>query len=127
MATLREPTEEQPEPAAPRGRAPAPLGAPRAPPPPALSVGGATAPDLRVHLGVGTGALTLIFVAQMLGAVVGSWVAGTVRHRLLELSPMAGLAALCVLAAAASPVLGAMAVAMWAAGVFAFVVNASSQ
>jgi predicted MFS family arabinose efflux permease len=128
MATLREPTEEpQPEPVAPRGRAPARLAASSALTTSALSVVGATAPDLRVHLGVGTGALTLIFVAQMLGAVVGSWLAGTVRHRLLELSPMAGLAAICVLAAASSPVLGAMAVAMWAAGIFAFVVNASSQ
>src|SRR4051794_12506714 len=99
MATLREPTEEpQPEPAAPRGRAPARLAASSALTTSALSVVGATAPDLRVHLGVGTGALTLIFVAQMLGAVVGSWVAGTVRHRLLELSPMAGLAAIWVLA-----------------------------
>jgi predicted MFS family arabinose efflux permease len=128
MAALREPTEEpQPEPAARRGRAPARLAASSALTTSAMSVVGATAPDLRVHLGVGTAALTLVFVAQMLGAVVGSWLAGTVRHRLLELSPMAALAALAVLAAAVSPVLAAMAVAMWAAGVVAFVVNASSQ
>lgn len=128
MAALREPTEEpQPEPAAPRGRAPARLAASSALTTSAMSVVGATAPDLRVHLGVGTAALTLVFVAQMLGAVVGSWLAGTARHRLLELSPMAALAAVSVLAATVSPVLAAMAVGMWAAGVFAFVVNASSQ
>jgi MFS family permease len=123
MAALHESTE----PGARPGRAPARLAASSALTTSAMSVVGATAPDLRVHLGVGTAALTLVFVGQMLGAVVGSWLAGTVRHRVLELSPMAAAAALAVLAAMVSPVLAAMVVAMWAAGVAAFVVNASSQ
>jgi MFS family permease len=92
-----------------------------------MSVVGATAPDLRVHLGVGTAALTLVFVGQMLGAAVGSWLAGTVRHRRLEPGPMAALAAVAVLVAMLSPALGFMVVTMWAVGVTVFVVNATSQ
>jgi MFS family permease len=125
MAALRD--NREPEPAARLGRAPARLAASSALTTSAMSVVGATAPDLRVHLGVGTAALTLVFVAQMLGAVVGSWLAGTLRHRLLELSPMAALASLAALAAMVSPALGFMVLAMWAVGVAAFVVNASAQ
>lgn len=92
-----------------------------------MSVIGATAPDLRGHLGVGTAALTLAFVAQMLGAGIGSWLVGVVRHRLLELSLMAAVAALALVAALAAPGLAALAVAMSVTGLAAFVVNATAQ
>ena len=42
-----------------------------------MTVVGATAPDLRGRLDVSTAALTVVFVAQMLGAVIGSWLVGT--------------------------------------------------
>jgi MFS family permease len=92
-----------------------------------MSVVGATAPDLRAHLGVGTAALTLVFVAQTFGALVGSGIAGTLRHQALELSPMAALASFAVLAAMGSPSLGLTVLTMWLVGVAVFVVNASSQ
>lgn len=110
-----------------RGRAPWQLAASSALTVAALTIVGATAPDLREHLDVSTAALTVLFVAQMLGAVVGSWLAGTVRHRLMELSPMAAIAGLAVLVAMLAPTLPLFAAAMCAAGVAAFVVNASSQ
>jgi fucose permease len=92
-----------------------------------MTVVGATAPDMRERLDVSTAALTVVFVAQMLGAVIGSWLVGSVRHRLMELSPMALTAGLAVLVAMIAPSLPLFAVAMCAAGVAAFVVNASSQ
>jgi len=110
-----------------RERAPARLAASSALATSSMSVIGATAPDLRGHLGVGTAALTLAFVAQMLGAGIGSWLVGVVRHRLLELSLMAGVAALALVAALAAPGLAALAVAMSVTGLAAFVVNATAQ
>jgi MFS family permease len=118
--------EDPPEPAV-RGRAPARLAASSALTTSAMAVVGSTAPDLRVHLGVGTAALTLVFVGQMLGAVTGSWLAGTVRHRLLELSPMAALAGVAVVCAMVAPNLGAMVIAMGAVGAGVFVANAGAQ
>jgi MFS family permease len=110
-----------------RGRAPWQLATSSALTVSALTVVGATAPDLREHLGVSTAALTIVFVAQMLGAVIGSWLAGNVRHRLMELSPMAAVAAVAVLVAMLAPTLPLFAAAMCAVGVASFVVNASSQ
>jgi hypothetical protein len=109
------------------GRAPWQLAASSALTVAAMTVVGATAPDLREHLGVSTAALTAVFVAQMLGAVIGSWLAGTVRHPVMELSPMAVLAGLAVIVAMLAPTLPLVAGAMCVAGVAAFVVNASSQ
>lgn len=92
-----------------------------------MTIVGATAPDLREHLDVSTAALTAVFVAQMLGAVIGSWLAGTVRHRLTELTPMAAIAGLALLVAMLAPTLPLLALSICVAGVAAFVVNASSQ
>ena len=92
-----------------------------------MSVVGATAPDLRVHLGVGTAALALAFVGQMVGAIGGSWLVGALRGRSFQLAPAAVLAALALLVAMAAPVLAVLVAAMCAAGVAAFVVNATSQ
>ena len=93
----------------------------------AMSVVGATAPDLRVHLGVGTGALALAFVGQMLGAIGGSWLVGALRGRSFQLAPPAILAAVALVAAMAAPSLPLLVAAMFAAGVAAFIVNATSQ
>jgi fucose permease len=93
----------------------------------AMSVVGATAPDLRVHLGVGTAALALAFIGQMVGAVGGSWLVGTLRRRSFQLAPAAVLAALALLGAMLAPALGVLVAAMFLAGVAAFVVNATSQ
>jgi MFS family permease len=92
-----------------------------------MSVVGATAPGLREHLGVATGALTLAFVGQMLGALTGSWLAGSARHRLLEVTPVALLAAAALVAAAFAPSLALLVVAMTVAGVGAFAANAAAQ
>jgi MFS family permease len=92
-----------------------------------MSVVGATAPSLRAHLGVSTAALTVAFVAQMLGGLIGSWIAGVARHRILELTPMALLAALALTAAMAAPELALLVAAMLVAGVAGFVANAGAQ
>jgi FSR family fosmidomycin resistance protein-like MFS transporter len=92
-----------------------------------MSVVGATAPDLREHLGVSTAALTLAFVGQMLGAIAGSWLAGRARHRLLEVSPAGLLAAAALVVAALAPSLPVLVVAMGAGGVGAFCANAAAQ
>ena len=92
-----------------------------------MSVLGATAPPLRAHLGVSTAALTVAFVAQMLGGLVGSWVAGTVRHRLLALTPMGLLAAVALVVAMLAPSLAVLVAAMLVVGVAAFVANAGAQ
>ncbi len=63
-----------------------------------------------------TATLTVVFVAQMLGAVIGSWLAGTVRHRLMELSPMGADAGHAVLVAMLTPTFPLFAVAMCLAG-----------
>jgi len=93
----------------------------------AMSIVGATAPDLRVHLDVGTSVLALAFVAQMTGAVAGSWLAVAPRERPIQLAPGAAAAALGLLAAMLAPALTFLVVAMLATGVAAFVVNATSQ
>ena len=61
-----------------------------------MSVVGATAPDLRAYLGVSTAALTLAFIGQMAGAFAGAVIIARARHRVLELSPLALLAAAAV-------------------------------
>jgi hypothetical protein len=68
-----------------------------------MSVVGATAPDLRGFLGVSTAALTLAFIGQMFGALLGARITRRERHRLLELCPLALLAAAAVTAAAFAP------------------------
>jgi fucose permease len=93
----------------------------------AMSVVGATGPDLRVHLGVGTGALALAFLGQMLGAIGGSWLVGALRGRSFQLAPPAILTAVALVAAMAAGSLPLLVAAMFAAGVAAFVVNATSQ
>src|SRR5688572_12899244 len=92
-----------------------------------MSLVGATAPDLRAFLGVSTAALTLAFIGQMLGALGGSWLAGRAHHRLLEVSPLALLAAAALLGAAFAPSLPLLVAAMLAAGVGAMAANASAQ
>lgn len=92
-----------------------------------MSVVGATAPDLRPALGVGTAALTLAFIGQMLGALAGAWTTGRVRHRLLELSPVALLAAAAAACAAYAPTLGLLIAAMFVGGFGAMVANAGAQ
>lgn len=93
----------------------------------AMSVVGATAPDLRVHLGVGTSALALAFVGQMIGAVAGSWLVGAWRGRSLQLAPAAAVTALALLGAMLAPALPLLIACMCLAGIAAFVVNATSQ
>ena len=92
-----------------------------------MSVVGATAPDLRAYLGVSTAALTLAFIGQMAGAFVGALFIGRVHHRLLELSPLALLAAAALGAAALAPTLGLLVAAMLVAGVGGMGVNATAQ
>jgi fucose permease len=128
------PTANAPPATAPAGepepgftRTPWRLGASSALTVSAMSVVGATAPHLRVHLGVGTGALALAFVAQMLGAIGGSWLVGALRGRSFQLSPAAVVAGVALVAAMAAGSLPALVAAMFAAGVAAFVVNATSQ
>ena len=92
-----------------------------------MSVVGATAPDLRAYLGVSTAALTLAFIGQMVGAFSGALLIGRVHHRLLELSPLALLAAAAVGAAALAPTLALLVAAMLVAGVGGMGVNATAQ
>ena len=92
-----------------------------------LSVVGATAPELRTALGVGTAALTLAWTGQMLGALAGSWIAGRAHHPLLEISPLAVLAAAALLGAAFAPSLALLVAAMCVAGLGAMAANAGSQ
>jgi MFS transporter, FSR family, fosmidomycin resistance protein len=92
-----------------------------------MSVVGATAPDLRPALGVGTAALTLAFIAQMSGALAGAWTTGRVRHRLLEVSPVALLAAAAAACAGYAPTLGFLIAAMLVAGFGSMIANASAQ
>ena len=87
-----------------------------------MSVVGATAPDLRTALGVSTAALTLAFIGQMLGALVGARATGRGRHRLLEITPAA--AAAC---AGYAPTLALLIAAMAVAGFGAMVANAGAQ
>jgi FSR family fosmidomycin resistance protein-like MFS transporter len=92
-----------------------------------LSVIGATAPHLRTHLGIGTAALTVAFVGQTLGALTGSWLLGRLRHPLVELSPMALLAAAAVAVAMLAPALPVLVGAMCVAGAAGFAVNVRAQ
>jgi MFS family permease len=92
-----------------------------------MSLVGATAPDLRVFLGVGTAALTVAFIGQMLGALAGAWLVGRARHTVLRVSPL-GLVAVAALSAAAfAPSLPLLVVAMLVAGAGAMAANASAQ
>jgi MFS family permease len=92
-----------------------------------MSVVGATAPDLRGFLGVSTAALTLAFIGQMFGALLGARITRRERHRLLELCPLALLAAAAVTAAAFAPTLPLLIAAMLVAGLGGMAVNATAQ
>ena len=92
-----------------------------------MSVVGATAPDLRAYLGVSTSALTLAFIGQMAGAFAGAVIIARARHRVLELSPLALLAAAAVGAAALAPSLPFLVAAMLVAGAGGMGVNATAQ
>jgi MFS family permease len=92
-----------------------------------MSVVGATAPDLRAALGVSTAALTLAFIGQMVGALGGSWLAGRARHRLLEVCPLAVLAAAASVAAALAPTLALLVAAMLVAGLGSMGANVGAQ
>ena len=91
-----------------------------------MSVVGATAPDLRAFLGVTTGALTLAFIGQMLGALGGSWRSGG-RGTGARVSPLALVAVAALTAAAFAPSLTLLVAAMLVAGVGGMAANASAQ
>jgi MFS family permease len=120
-----------------RGRPAAPAGGPSPAPwrlaassaltTAALSVVGATAPDLREALGVSTAALTLAFIGQMLGALAGSWIAGRARYGVLEVSPLALLAAAALAAAALAPTLALLVAAMMLVGLGSMAANVGAQ
>lgn len=92
-----------------------------------LSVVGATAPGIEDQFDVGSGSLAVVFVAQTLGALLGSASVGASRHPLLKGRPAALAAAGTVALAALAPSFAFLTCAMFVAGWACFVVNTRAQ
>jgi MFS family permease len=92
-----------------------------------LSVVGATAAGIEEAFDVDSGSLAVIFVAQTLGALLGSAAVGALRHPLLRGRPAALSSAVTVALAGAAPSLALLSLAMLCAGAACFVVNTRAQ
>jgi MFS family permease len=92
-----------------------------------LSVVGATAPGIESTFGVGSGSLAVIFVAQTLGALLGSAAIGALRHPLMRGRPAALICAATVALAGIAPSLPLLTLAMFGAGTACFVLNTRAQ